>query len=468
MNKPTITIDDVLSYDVILVSYSFALHQWLKKEKYLERIGKVNEDGESLKGHMPERPVISIFSTLLELLGEQYPYLVLDEVHMVKNRFSKTHRAILELREKASVCIMLSGSPLDNNWSDMYAISQFVNEHPFRSQALWNLVFAENVNHRISEPWGDKLKHLVSFMGSFTVRRPETILDLPELEMESCLVRLTEGEREASNAAYGEYLKCRSKIHDGMPRKVRQQILASSMSGLVRAQQHAYHPAMTLIMKHVRLTANGVDEDETVDHNSEDWLWWRQWRENLRQDRNWESSRVSAITNEFNRMRFTDPHGSVVIFSESIYFLDIVEIALANTEDPVQVLRYDGRTPTHSRDEVLRQFEASTWATALLMTRGAGGIGLNITSASNVILCEPWWKKSQEEQAMKRVYRQGQRKVVTVVSVKAQDCDAETYKSKKRDHKDRHNREVLRRLTGNDGEPIELPDRIERIIALDE
>ncbi len=44
----------------------------------------------------------------------------------------------------------------------------------------------------------------------------------------------------------------------------------------------------------------------------------------------------------------------------------------------------------------------------------AGGTGLNLTSASNVYLLDPWWNPASEEQAIDRVHRLGQTKPVTV------------------------------------------------------
>ncbi|KAF2799652.1 hypothetical protein K505DRAFT_208774, partial [Melanomma pulvis-pyrius CBS 109.77] len=61
----------------------------------------------------------------------------------------------------------------------------------------------------------------------------------------------------------------------------------------------------------------------------------------------------------------------------------------------------------------------------LLMSRGASGLGLNITWANIVIQCGPWWKKEWEQQAMKRVSRPGQTRPVTYVMMFAENCEAE-------------------------------------------
>ena len=44
----------------------------------------------------------------------------------------------------------------------------------------------------------------------------------------------------------------------------------------------------------------------------------------------------------------------------------------------------------------------------------AGGVGLNLTRASHVIFCDPWWNPFVELQAEDRAYRMGQEKPVTI------------------------------------------------------
>ena len=155
-----------------------------------------------------------------------------------------------------------------------------------------------------------------------------------------------------------------------------------------------------------------------------------------------------------------DPASSILIFSESIYFLDIVEIAFENMDDPVPVVRYDGRAEAHVRGRVLEQFKEPTTTTTtkvMLITRAAGGIALNIATANCVIICEPWWKRSLEIQAYKRAWRQGQTRPVSVVYLKAEDCDVEALKARTRDRKNKHNTKIMEMITRKDGVRPKVP-----------
>ena len=59
------------------------------------------------------------------------------------------------------------------------------------------------------------------------------------------------------------------------------------------------------------------------------------------------------------------------------------------------------------RQEIIDEFSNDLNQTVLLGQIEAGGVGLNIQGANSVVLCEPQWKPSTEQQAISRVYRMG-------------------------------------------------------------
>ena len=51
----------------------------------------------------------------------------------------------------------------------------------------------------------------------------------------------------------------------------------------------------------------------------------------------------------------------------------------------------------------------------LLLSLRAGGVGLNLTTASRAFMMDPWWSPSVEDQAIDRIHRIGQNETVKVV-----------------------------------------------------
>lgn len=73
----------------------------------------------------------------------------------------------------------------------------------------------------------------------------------------------------------------------------------------------------------------------------------------------------------------------------------------------------DGGTPAKERRTLVDRFQAGETDVFLLSLK-AGGIGLNLTAASEVILLDPWWNPAVEDQAADRAHRIGQTEAVTI------------------------------------------------------
>ncbi|KAL5051777.1 hypothetical protein BDW71DRAFT_169428 [Aspergillus fruticulosus] len=135
-----------------------------------------------------------------------------------------------------------------------------------------------------------------------------------------------------------------------------------------------------------------------------------------------------------------------VVFSQFTSFLDLIGPQL--TRAGISFVRLDGTMAQKARAEVLAQFtktetftqeeldQAESTSTpsaltptpktpkqssppaspkVLLISLKAGGVGLNLTAASNVFMMDPWWSFAIEAQAIDRVHRMGQLRDVNVV-----------------------------------------------------
>jgi SNF2 family DNA or RNA helicase len=77
-------------------------------------------------------------------------------------------------------------------------------------------------------------------------------------------------------------------------------------------------------------------------------------------------------------------------------------------------LEYHGHVPSRRRDAVIREFRDSPDASLLLLSYGAGGVGLNLQFAGYVFLFDRWWNPAVEDQAINRAHRIGAVGPVTV------------------------------------------------------
>ncbi|MBR5757498.1 MAG: DEAD/DEAH box helicase [Thermoguttaceae bacterium] len=77
-------------------------------------------------------------------------------------------------------------------------------------------------------------------------------------------------------------------------------------------------------------------------------------------------------------------------------------------------LEYHGKIPGKERDSVIEQFRNDSDKHIILMSYGAGSVGLNLQFAEYVFLFDRWWNPAVEDQAINRAHRIGVSRPVTV------------------------------------------------------
>ncbi|KAJ5458179.1 hypothetical protein N7475_009567 [Penicillium sp. IBT 31633x] len=159
------------------------------------------------------------------------------------------------------------------------------------------------------------------------------------------------------------------------------------------------------------------------------------------------SAKIHALITHLRRI---PPNTKSVVFSQFTSFLDLIGPQLSRVG--ISHLRLDGSMPQKARAAVLAEFtkaesytdddivdtEDSTPGTrgpttsaapspsqsaptVLLISLRAGGVGLNLTTASNVFVMDPWWSFAIEAQAIDRVHRMGQTRDVNVTRFVVKD-----------------------------------------------
>ncbi len=99
-----------------------------------------------------------------------------------------------------------------------------------------------------------------------------------------------------------------------------------------------------------------------------------------------------------------------IVFSQWVGTLD----KIAQRLERFQPLAYHGKIPSNKRDAVLAEFKDNPRRHVILMSYGAGSVGLNLQFCRYVFLFDRWWNPAIEDQAINRAHRIGATGSVTV------------------------------------------------------
>ncbi len=104
-----------------------------------------------------------------------------------------------------------------------------------------------------------------------------------------------------------------------------------------------------------------------------------------------------------------------IVFSQWVNSIDKMRPAL----ERFGPLEYHGRVPHKKRDGVIDQFKNDPSKSVILMSYGAGSVGLNLQFCQYVFLFDRWWNPAIEDQAINRAHRIGAAGPVTVTRMMA-------------------------------------------------
>ena len=103
----------------------------------------------------------------------------------------------------------------------------------------------------------------------------------------------------------------------------------------------------------------------------------------------------------------------MLVFSQFVEMLGLVRAAL--DEAGTAYCYLDGAS--HDRLEQVHRFNADSSIPVFLVSLKAGGTGLNLTGADEVVLFDPWWNPAIEDQAIDRAHRIGQKRHVRAIKL---------------------------------------------------
>ena len=303
---------------------------------------------------------------LEQFLSYNFHYVILDESQMIKNPASKTYQTVLQM--KSDYRLVLTGTPIENALTDLWAQMNFVNPG-----LLGGLTFFKNEFHIPIERRGDKEKQakLKQLIAPFVLRRTKTEVatELPELAEQVVYCDLNEQqeivyEREKS--------KARNFVIENIGKMGMNKSRVMILQSLTRLRQIANHPVL-------------VDDDYLA-----------------------RSGKFEEIIRNMDNLK-AEGH-KALIFSSFVKHLDLV----ASYLDRQQVNYAYLTGQTQNREEEIEKFQNNDDYPFFLISLKAGGVGLNLTAADYVLILDPWWNPAAENQAISRAHRIGQKQHVMV------------------------------------------------------
>ncbi len=299
--------------------------------------------------------------------------VVFDEAQQIKNVASKGAKAARDL--PARVRVALTGTPIENRLSELWAILDLTNPGLLGPLRAFTEQYAVPI-----ERWGDEetAARLRRLIAPFVMRRvksdPEVSVDLPPKQEVTVACSLSREQARLYQRAVDEAFSGGQLSGDGFGRKGR--ILAL----LTALKQICNHPAHYLAQQGP-LTGR--------------------------------SGKLARTTEILQEVLASGDHA--LVFTQYRKMGDLLAQHLADELDLHEVPFLHGSVPAHRRDAMVERFQEEEDAPPiLLVSLRAGGTGLNLTRATEVIHFDRWWNPAVEDQATDRVHRIGQTRAVTV------------------------------------------------------
>ena len=297
------------------------------------------------------------------LKDEEFYYVILDESQNIKNLQSQISRAAMLLQ--AQHRLALSGTPIENNLGELYALFRFLNPSMFGSADDFNASYGAPIQKN-----GDKeaLHELKKKIYPFILRRlkQDVLKDLPEKIEQTLFVDMSEEQKRFYEQRRLFYYKM-----------IKEQI---AENGIQKSQFYILQA-----MSELRQIAS-IPEAKS--------------------ERAIRSPKREVLEEQLEDL-IAGGH-KVLLFAN---FLTVLECVGQDLEKSgVDYLLMTGAT--RDREALVQRFQNDESCKVFLMTLKTGGIGLNLTAADYIFIFDPWWNKSAENQAIDRTHRIGQDKTV--------------------------------------------------------
>lgn len=310
--------------------------------------------------------VITTYGTVrndIEYLREKkFDLIILDESQNIKNVNAQTTRAVMLLNSKYRLA--LSGTPIENNLSELYSLFRFLNPTMFGTLDEFNYHYANPIQKENSQEAIEELKKKIY---PFILRRvkKEVLKDLPDKVEKVLHIGMSPSQKKL-------YEERRSYYYNLVHNQIKEQGIGKSKFYILQALNELRQLTSCPEMKNPNVISS---KREVLINNVQD-----------------------AVENGHKVLIFTN------------YIKTIESISKDLEARGIKYLQMSGATK--DRQGLVDLFQKEEKYKVFVMTLKTGGVGLNLTAADTIFIYDPWWNKTVENQAIDRAYRLGQDRTV--------------------------------------------------------
>ncbi len=367
--------EGLLTKPVLVICPTTLMGNWMKElQMFAPSVDAVIYHGTERKLDVKHDVILTTYAIMRidveELKKQTWGMIIVDEAQNIKNPDTAQTLAIKML--KSDIKIAMTGTPVENRLTELWSIFDFINQGYLGSLREFQKSYAIPIERFKENSRAAKLKMSIS---PFVLRRLKTdkhvISDLPEKMVLNEYCYLSKSQAVLYEKTLNEMMDKISGF-TGINRR-------GNIFKLITAlKQICNHPYQFLKSGEMGRELSGK-MDKCI-------------------------STVQSIL---------DNNEKTLIFTQYKEMGDIL-CKVINEECGTEPLFFHGSLSVPQREELIERFQNNEAAKVMILSLKAGGTGLNLTSATNVIHYDLWWNPAVEDQATDRTYRIGQDKNVMV------------------------------------------------------
>lgn len=367
--------DNKLKKPILVVCPTTLMGNWMKElEMFAPNIKAAIYHGSERQLDVKNDIILTTYAIMRidveELKKQGWAMIIVDEAQNIKNPDTAQTLAIKSI--KSDIKIAMTGTPVENRLTELWSIFDFINHGYLGALKEFQKSYAIPIERFKENSRATKLKMSVS---PFVLRRLKTdksvISDLPE--------KLVLND-------YCYLAKAQAVLYEKTLNEMMEKI--SGFTGINRRGNiFKLITALKQICNHPYQFLKGGEMSKELSGKME--------------------KCVSLVQN------IIDNDEKTLIFTQYKEMGDIL-CRILNDECGVTPSFFHGSLNVNQREKLIEDFQNNPETKVMILSLKAGGTGLNLTSATNVIHYDLWWNPAVEDQATDRTYRIGQEKNVMV------------------------------------------------------